>query len=125
MKKTIYIECTSGISGDMVLGAYLDLGISPDFLKAELDKLGVSGYRIEVEKTSHYGIAGTRCHVILMDAAGHHHDGEHGHHSHAHHGEHGHAHGDPAPGYDEGAAHHHHHRSYKDIVALIEGSTLN
>lgn len=125
MKKTLYIECTSGISGDMVLGAYLDLGISPDFLKAELDKLGVSGYRIEVEKTSRYGIAGTRCHVILVDAAGYHHDGEHGHHSHAHHGEHGHAHGDPAPGYDEGAAHHHHHRSYKDIVALIEGSTLD
>ena len=64
MKKTLYIECTSGISGDMVLGAYLDLGISPDFLKAELDKLGVPGYRIEVEKTSRYGIGCTLAKIL-------------------------------------------------------------
>ncbi|MGL4606637.1 MAG: nickel pincer cofactor biosynthesis protein LarC [Eubacteriaceae bacterium] len=61
----LYFDCFSGISGDMVLGAFIDLGISPDFLSEELKKLNLTGFRIEAEKTTRHGISGSRCHVIL------------------------------------------------------------
>lgn len=50
MKKIIYIDCFSGISGDMMMGALLDLGIDVLFLKKELGKLGVSGYSLELKE---------------------------------------------------------------------------
>ena len=39
-----YFDCFSGICGDMILGALLDLGLNRNFLKKELEKLDVSGY---------------------------------------------------------------------------------
>ncbi|MBM3706972.1 MAG: nickel pincer cofactor biosynthesis protein LarC [Actinobacteria bacterium] len=50
MKNILYIDCFSGISGDMIIGAFLDLGlkkININFLKNELKKLNLDGYRIE------------------------------------------------------------------------------
>lgn len=70
--KVLYFDCFSGISGDMVLGAFIDLGIDPVFLEKELKKLNLSGFSIEAETTMKKGIAGTRCHVILSED-GHHH----------------------------------------------------
>jgi uncharacterized protein (TIGR00299 family) protein len=46
MKKILYIDCFSGISGDMMVGALLDLGIDFSFLKSELKKLNIAGYNI-------------------------------------------------------------------------------
>ncbi len=46
MEKILYIDCFSGISGDMMVGALLDLGIDISFLKSELKKLDVTGYDI-------------------------------------------------------------------------------
>jgi len=46
MKKILYIDCFSGISGDMMVGALLDLGIDFSFLKSELKKLNIAGYDI-------------------------------------------------------------------------------
>lgn len=68
----LFFDCFSGISGDMVLGAFIDLGIDPIYLEGELKKLNLSGFRIEAESTMKKGISGTRCHVIL-DADHHHH----------------------------------------------------
>lgn len=63
--KTLYFDCFAGISGDMTLGAFLDAGVDGEYLIKELDKLGVSGYHIEIEKRQKRGIMGTQCHVIM------------------------------------------------------------
>lgn len=62
--KILYYDCFSGISGDMNLGAMLDLGISEAFLNHELEKLNLKGWRIEVTKDQRHGIKGTRVTVI-------------------------------------------------------------
>jgi pyridinium-3,5-bisthiocarboxylic acid mononucleotide nickel chelatase len=63
--KILYYDCFSGISGDMNLGAMIDLGVDPDFLKAELLKLSIGGYQIKISKTIKLGIQGTRVEVLL------------------------------------------------------------
>jgi len=68
----LYFDCFSGISGDMVLGAFIDLGIDPFFLESELKKLNLEGFRIEAKQTTKKGIYGTRCHVILEEEDPHH-----------------------------------------------------
>ena len=47
--KTIYFDCFAGASGDMLLGAMLDLGLSLDALKEHLGKLDLAGYDITLE----------------------------------------------------------------------------
>ena len=59
MEKAIYFDCFSGISGDMVLGALIDLGVDFKKVKAELGKLDLKGYEIKAEKTNKMGIIGT------------------------------------------------------------------
>src|ERR1043165_4631577 len=45
--KTLYFDCFSGISGDMTIGALLDLGLDFDYLRTELQKLPVDGYDLK------------------------------------------------------------------------------
>jgi len=53
--KVAYFDCFSGIAGDMVLGALIDLGVSEQYLKKELKKLPVSGYTLAAKHvTSHH-----------------------------------------------------------------------
>ena len=68
-----YFDCFSGISGDMTLGALVDLGLDPDFLKNELAKLKLEGYKISFDKTEKHSIAGTKIHVELTHHADHDH----------------------------------------------------
>ena len=63
-----YLDCPSGISGDMLLGALVDAGLSIDELRAELAKLPVEGYRLEAEKTQRAGLAATKVTVVLEEA---------------------------------------------------------
>jgi uncharacterized protein (TIGR00299 family) protein len=58
--KVLYYDCFSGISGDMNLGAMLDLGISEEFLINELNKLNLDGWKLEVSKDQRHGIKGTK-----------------------------------------------------------------
>lgn len=58
--KLLYYDCFSGISGDMNLGAMIDLGIDPAFLKNELNKLNLKGWELVVEKAQRHGINGTK-----------------------------------------------------------------
>lgn len=90
-----YIDVFAGISGDMTLGALVDAGVDPDALRAELAKIPMHGWRLEAEPCVKAGITGTQVHVTLDDA---HHD-------------HGHA--------------HHHGRSCRELVDLIETSSLD
>jgi uncharacterized protein (TIGR00299 family) protein len=62
-----YFDCFSGISGDMVLGALVDAGVSVDVLRTELAKLGLPGYEIKAETVKRAGFVATRVHVMLDD----------------------------------------------------------
>jgi pyridinium-3,5-bisthiocarboxylic acid mononucleotide nickel chelatase len=68
LNKIAYFDCFSGISGDMVLGALLDLGLEPERLREVLRSLPVSGYRLEIGRERRGAIMGTRCRVALEDA---------------------------------------------------------
>jgi uncharacterized protein (TIGR00299 family) protein len=58
--KIIGYDCFSGISGDMNLGAMIDLGIDKTFLIDELNKLKLPGWELIVQKDQRHGITGTR-----------------------------------------------------------------
>jgi uncharacterized protein (TIGR00299 family) protein len=57
-------DCFSGISGDMNLGAMIDLGVDPDWLRNELMKLKLPGWELKAEKDQRHGITGTKVTVI-------------------------------------------------------------
>ncbi len=65
MKKILYYDCFAGISGDMNLGALVDLGVDPEFLEKELGKLNVDGFRLEVGRDIRKGISGTKVDVVI------------------------------------------------------------
>ena len=123
MERILYFDCFAGISGDMTLGALIDLGLDPSEVKAEIEKLGVKGYRIEIQKTTRYSIGGTDVTVILEGdtACAHEHaenhdkSEDHGHHE--HHGLH------------EHHGHHHSHeekeRGLHDISHIIRSSGIS
>ncbi|HHV99451.1 MAG TPA: nickel pincer cofactor biosynthesis protein LarC [Clostridiaceae bacterium] len=85
--KVLYFDCFSGISGDMTLGALLDLGIDSELFKSELKKLNLSGYDIVIQKKSINGIYGTDVQVLIYkdDNAGSH---DHGYNNGGKHGDH-------------------------------------
>ena len=101
-QKILYLDCFSGISGDMFLGSLIDAGVPLSVIETGLSALGLAGeYHLHAEKTSKSGIQGTSFSVHLTD---HHHDDHH------HHGDH---------------HHHSHGRTYADIRHLIETSQLS
>ena len=63
--KIAYFDPFSGASGDMILGALVDVGLSFPALAAELGKLGLEGYDLRQEPTSQHGIHGTRVTVTV------------------------------------------------------------
>ena len=129
-----YLECFSGISGDMLLGALVDAGVSFDCLERTAAALGV-GARLEMRKVSRGGLAATKVDVITDEGSGvriqgsegtgnreqgteNKHSHEHGHspHDHAHH-EHDHEHHHPAHTHAP-------HRSLSAIVEIIRAAPL-
>lgn len=88
MTRIAYLDCFSGISGDMLLGALIDAGVDSRALSSELEKLGVPGWSLRAERVRRAGIAATQAHVELAES--------------------------PQP-----------HRRLPDIVAIIEGSSLD
>ena len=71
--KIVYFDCFSGISGDMILGAFVDAGLDINFLQEQLAQLHLHGYEISTEKVKRAGISGTKVHVIIShnDAPSH------------------------------------------------------
>jgi hypothetical protein len=112
--KTLYLDIFSGISGDMFMGAMLDLGVKMDDLTRELGKLRLEGYHLHASRERRFQIEGARFEVHV----GHDHGHEH-HHDHEHEHEHGHEH-----------EHEHEHsgehgRTYADIKRVIQESPLS
>ena len=67
MMKILYYDCFSGISGDMNLGAMLDLGVDPAYLLGELKKVNIDdSYEIRISREKRRGIEGTRFEVLLQ-----------------------------------------------------------
>lgn len=64
---TLYYECFSGISGDMNLGAMIDIGVDKDYLIGELRKLRLPGWEMRIEKDQRHGITGTKVTVVLKE----------------------------------------------------------
>ncbi len=59
-----YFDCYSGISGDMILGALVDVGVPIDILRTEIAKLKLTGIDLKAEKVKRGGFVGTRVQVI-------------------------------------------------------------
>ena len=130
--RTLYLDCISGASGDMTVGALLDLGGDFDRLQAELAKLAIGDeFTVSREKVRRCGITAThfRVHVASEAAAaaglehGHDHPHDHEHEGGAHHGEEGHDHAEG--GHHHHGAHGHDVRSHADIVEIIRRAGYN
>ena len=110
MNQTLYLEGYSGISGDMMTAALLDLGADEKVLSEALESLPVKGVRTEVRRVSKAGLDACDFHVILdHEHENHDHDMEYLHgHSHDHsHGDHGHH------------SHDHEHRGLAEILEIL------
>ena len=62
--KTLYFDCSSGISGNMTLGALLEIVGDSDYLISELKKLNIDEYEINISKKIKNGITGTYVDVL-------------------------------------------------------------
>ena len=114
MKKTLYLECYSGISGDMTVAALIDLGVDPIKLQEALGTLPLDGFTTRVSRVKKAGIDACDFNVVLEEENhdhdmewlhGHEHDHDHEHHHH--------------PG------HHHAHRGFAAIEDILRRSALN
>lgn len=92
--RVLYYDCFSGISGDMNIGALIDLGVDKDYFINEIKKLNLdTEYELKIEKGIKKSITGTKFDVILKEK------------------------------HEEGS-HEHHHRNLKDIENIINASSL-
>ncbi|GAB4109689.1 MAG: hypothetical protein Kow001_10030 [Acidobacteriota bacterium] len=143
MGKLLFFDAFNGVSGDMILGALLDLGLPLAHLEQELRHLELGGYRLGLERVERQGLRGANFRVELVPAAGegghahaHEHPHPHGHshrHEHqesaglaqdqSHPGQHGHAEG-RHQGHAHGHVHGHHHRTWAQIRKMIQDSRL-
>lgn len=137
MDKLLYLECKSGISGDMTVGALLDLGADQQVLRKALASLPLTGYTVEISRVKK---AGLDCcdFLVKLDAEHENHDhdmdylygfaknqaeipeGEgrqHGHH--VHHHDHGHLENGGEPHH-----HHHAHRGLKEVLDILAQGDL-
>ena len=71
--KTAYIDCFSGISGDMFLAALIDAGLDLEYLKKELKKLNLTGYEITAKKTDKNHITATKLTITVKEHQPHRH----------------------------------------------------
>lgn len=108
MNKALYLECYSGISGDMTVAALLDLGVDPAKLQQALETLPLDGFTTRVRRVQKAGIDACDFEVILAEE-NHDHDMAYLHGEHEHHHHH----------------HHHTHRGLAEIVDILERSGLS
>lgn len=66
--RVLYLDCASGISGDMFIGAMLDAGLDFSFLEKELSKLKLKGYRVRKRTVRRNSIRGTKFDVLIHNA---------------------------------------------------------
>ena len=120
-EKILYFDCSAGISGDMTLGALIDLGADKNAFLTELEKLHLEGYEIAFETTQRNAITATHVNVILTGQ-----DQAHDHtHIHEHIHDHGHTHEHDHEHHSHDHERGHFHRSFRDIRQMIQNSELS
>lgn len=144
MGKTLYLETSSGISGDMFVAAMIDLGADPEALECALNSIPADGFMVEISSVKKSGIACCDFNVILDEAhENHDHDmaylygpapvtlaapQEEAHHCHCHEDEeahHCHCHGGEEPHHHHDHEHHHHHgRHLAEILDIIAATDM-
>ena len=154
MKNKLYLECTSGISGDMTVAALLDLGADREKLERALKSLPVKGFDIKISRVVKSGIDACDFDVLLdQEHENHDHDMEylHGHHGNSHgheghHHEHGHdtldvyehthfhehrvqeahvnSHTHTETMHSNRGHHHHEHRGLNEIMEIIDHADM-
>ncbi|MGE7760044.1 LarC family nickel insertion protein [Peribacillus sp. NPDC097895] len=129
--RTLYFDCFSGISGDMVIGALIDAGADPFQMQEELKKLNIEEeYTLSWGSVVKNGITSTKFDVMLTRKPEQPYDHDHTNsHLHDHNHDHDHNHGhDHEHNHDHNHNHvHHHHgsRTYKQIVEAIKEAAFN
>lgn len=113
MSKTLYLECYSGISGDMTVAALLDLGADREVLKESLKSLPVGGFRTEITRVKKSGLDACDFSVIL-EQDNHDHDMEYLHGSEKSYTGH----------YEHSHEVNHEHRGMKEITEIIQKSEM-
>lgn len=143
MKQSLYLECSAGISGDMVVAALLDLGADPSVLMEALNSLPAEGFSAEIGRVKKAGIDCCDFRVKLdehhencdhdmtyLHGSGqeseHHHDhGHDGGHAHEHHHDDAHHnHGDDAHFHEHDHAHTHEHRGMAEITEILNACRM-
>jgi len=142
--RALFLDCFSGISGDMTVGALCDLGVNPSTFEWELSKMRLGDFHMHFERGSRREVTGV--HFSIHAGATHEHgthgthdkdahSHEHGHedhheHEHEHEHEHHEGHKPHSHSHEEHPPHHHDHphdetRSHRQIRALIDESELS
>jgi pyridinium-3,5-bisthiocarboxylic acid mononucleotide nickel chelatase len=116
-----YLDCFSGISGDMFLGALVDAGVSTDLLKQTVSSLGI-GARLEISRVNCSGISATKVNVLTGDAIESMVSASDIDHNHSHSHEHSHTH-DHRP--HANSTPEHHHRGLKEIRGIIQKAGIS
>ncbi len=114
--KAIYLDCFAGISGNMLLGAFLQAGVPQAYLREQLSRLPVADeFILHIDEVKKNGIAALYVDVELTGQ-----DAPHDGHEHEYRHEHAHTHG------HEQIHHHAHvHRTMKDIRSMLQHSSLD
>ena len=111
MSKVLYVDCFSGASGDMILGALIDAGLPIEALREALGSLALGDVRLRADRVERSGIGATSFTVeggTDANAKGDSHEEHHHHDEHRH---------------DDGQ--HHHHRGLSEICRMVDGSSLS
>ncbi len=124
--KTLYLDCFSGIAGDMTLAALIDLGADLDYIISHLKQLPIDPFELSIEPVVKQGVFAkllninlfehSHSHESIHNDVHHHHDHHHHvhddhHHHHTHDHNHHHDHSDHH-GHDHHHNHHHHHHTH-------------
>ncbi len=125
MGNTLYLECSSGISGDMTVAALLDLGAEEEVLRKAVKSLPVDGFSIEINRVKKSGLDACDFLVRLdTEHENHDHDMEYLHGKHVH---------EPEEHHHDSEHHHHHHhneghphvhRGLKEVMEIIGQADL-
>ena len=117
MTRTLYLQCDSGVSGDMMVGALLDLGASESGLRDALSSLGLEGYEVRIERKLAGVLEGCDFDVVVDD--------DHENHDHDMQWLYGEIADAPDHDHDHHHDHHHEHRGMADVERIVAGSGLS
>ena len=110
--KTLYLDCISGISGDMTVGALIDLGVKPSALEWEIEKLNLGHFHMHYDRAKRKDIEGVK--FDIHGGATHGEGCGQKEHDHGHSHDHDHEHGEGCCGHDHKHEEHSHEHKHEE-----------